>query len=192
MRNRPQRLADLRAQWAANDLGERRLGDLIEREGAGEIAAGMREILDYAERRTRARLEELGDGDWEARDVLEGGPDGSEDIELRVKATISGSSSNSTSRAAQTRSRATSTARCRSPARPPSSACASCSTPTLRRAPGATGPWRSRRPEGSVLNASPGAAVAGGNVETSSRVADLVFAALCRAVATARPRGRGP
>ena len=73
MRNRPQRLADLRAQWAANALGERRLSDLIEREGSGEIAAGMREILDYAERRTRARLEELGDGTWEARDVLEGG-----------------------------------------------------------------------------------------------------------------------
>ncbi len=50
----------------------------------------MREILDYAERRTRARLEELRDGEWEARDVLEGGADGSEDIELRVKATIAG------------------------------------------------------------------------------------------------------
>ena len=32
--------------------------------------------------------------------------------------------------------------------------------------------------EGSVLNARPGAAVAAGNVETSSRVADLVLAAL--------------
>ena len=32
----------------------------------------MQEILDYAERRTRARLEELRDGAWEARDVLEG------------------------------------------------------------------------------------------------------------------------
>jgi N-methylhydantoinase B len=33
-------------------------------------------------------------------------------------------------------------------------------------------------PQGSVLNARPGAAVAAGNVETSSRVADLVIAAL--------------
>ena len=33
-------------------------------------------------------------------------------------------------------------------------------------------------PEGSVLNARPGAAVAAGNVETSSRVADVVLAAL--------------
>ena len=50
----------------------------------------MREILDYSERRTRARLEELGDGEWTADDVLEGGPDGSEDIEIRVSATIAG------------------------------------------------------------------------------------------------------
>jgi N-methylhydantoinase B len=38
-----------------------------------------------------------------------------------------------------------------------------------------------RAPEGSLLNARPGAAVAAGNVETSSRVADLVLAAFGRA-----------
>jgi N-methylhydantoinase B len=37
-------------------------------------------------------------------------------------------------------------------------------------------------PQGSVLNARPGAAVAAGNVETSSRVADLVLAAFGRAL----------
>jgi N-methylhydantoinase B len=37
-------------------------------------------------------------------------------------------------------------------------------------------------PEGSLLNARPPAAVAGGNVETSSRVADLVLAAFGRAL----------
>ncbi len=83
-------MADLRAQMAANDLGARRLGELIEADGPAEISAAMREILDYSERRTRARLDELEDGEWEATDVLEGGPDGSEDIELRVKATIAG------------------------------------------------------------------------------------------------------
>jgi N-methylhydantoinase B len=43
---------------------------------------------------------------------------------------------------------------------------------------GANRPIKVTAPEGSVLNARPGAAVAGGNVETSSRVADLVFASL--------------
>ena len=44
-------------------------------------------------------------------------------------------------------------------------------------------------PPGSLVNALPPAAVAGGNVETSSRIADVVMQALGRAVA-ARPWGR--
>jgi len=178
MRNPPQRLADLRAQWAANALGERRLQELIEREGAEEIATGTREILDYAERRTRARLGELRDGSWEARDVLEGGTRGADDIELHVKATISGSEleldfSRSSSQVegnlncplSVTRSAAFFCVRVLlDPDAPP---CA-----------GANRPVAVKAPEGSVLNARQGAAVAGGNVETSSRVADLVFAAL--------------
>jgi N-methylhydantoinase B len=46
---------------------------------------------------------------------------------------------------------------------------------------GAYRPVRIEIPEGTVLNARPGAAVAAGNVETSSRVADLVLAAFGRA-----------
>ena len=48
-------------------------------------------------------------------------------------------------------------------------------------APPSAGAWRPvsvSAPAGSLLNAQPPAAVVGGNVETSSRVADLVFAAL--------------
>ena len=66
-----QRLADLRAQRAANLIGERRLAELAERHGAELLRAGMAEILDYAERRTRAALAELPDGTYEAEDVLE-------------------------------------------------------------------------------------------------------------------------
>src|SRR5204863_3300479 len=47
---------------------------------------------------------------------------------------------------------------------------------------GAYRPIEVRAPEGSLLNARPPAAVAGGNVETSSRVADLVLAAFGRAL----------
>jgi N-methylhydantoinase B len=47
---------------------------------------------------------------------------------------------------------------------------------------GAYRPLRVIAPEGSLLNARPGAAVAAGNVETSSRVADLVLAAFGRAL----------
>ncbi len=50
----------------------------------------MAEILDYGERRSKAAIAALPDGDYEATDVLEGGPDGSQDISLRVRATIAG------------------------------------------------------------------------------------------------------
>ena len=46
---------------------------------------------------------------------------------------------------------------------------------------GAYRPIEVRAPRGSVLNARPGAAVAAGNVETSSRVADMVLSAFGRA-----------
>jgi N-methylhydantoinase B len=55
---------------------------------------------------------------------------------------------------------------------------------------GAYRPVTVRAPEGSVLNASPPAAVAAGNVETSSRVADLVIEALA-AACPAPAQGQG-
>jgi len=190
MRNRPQRLADLRAQWAANELGARRFGELIESSGLKETRARMSEILDYAERRTRARLEELPDGEWEADDVLEGGRGGADDIALHVKATIAGDEltldfagsagqvdGNLNCPLSVTRSAAFFCVRALlDPEAPP---CA-----------GAHRPIKVSAPEGSVLNARDGAAVAGGNVETSSRVADLVFAALAE-VAEGPAQGQG-
>ncbi len=55
---------------------------------------------------------------------------------------------------------------------------------------GAHRPIEVRAPQGSLLNARPGAAVVAGNVETSSRVADLVISALAGATG-APPRARG-
>ncbi|MDQ2676484.1 MAG: hydantoinase B/oxoprolinase family protein [Actinomycetota bacterium] len=190
MRNRPQRVADLRAQLAANDLGARRLGALIDADGLAGVTTAMGEILDYTERRTRTRLAELPDGSWSARDVLEGGPDGSEDIELRVTATIDGDSlhldfagsadqveGNLNCPLSVTRSAAFFCVRVLlDPDAPPSA--------------GAHRPVAVSAPAGSILDARPGAAVAGGNVETSSRVADLVFGALA-GVASSPAQGQG-
>jgi N-methylhydantoinase B len=79
MRFPQQRLADLRAQGAANKIGAERLAELAERHGLAELRDGMAEILAYAERRTRAALSNLPDGIYSAEDVLEddfasGGP----------------------------------------------------------------------------------------------------------------------
>ena len=91
MRGPRQRLADLRAQQAANRVGELRLGELRERRGAETLRAGMAEILAYTERRTRAALAELPDGGYRAEDVLEGDWNGEQrDLHLRLEATIAG------------------------------------------------------------------------------------------------------
>jgi N-methylhydantoinase B len=57
--------------------------------------------------------------------------------------------------------------------------------PDIPASAGAYRPLEVRVPEGSLLNAHRGAAVAAGNVETSSRVADLVLCAF------GRPQGQG-
>src|SRR5436309_7551318 len=62
MRQPEQRRADLRAQLAANRTGGRRLSELWDRFGRETVLAAFREVLNYAERRTRACLEELEDG----------------------------------------------------------------------------------------------------------------------------------
>ncbi len=178
MRNPAERLADLRAQRAANLTGAKRVTELVERLGRDELLAGMDEILDYAERRSRAAIAELPDGDYEATEVLEGGPDGDEEIELRVTATIAGEElrldfsgsadqveGNLNCPLAVTKSASFFAVRVLTdPDAPP---CA-----------GAHRPIEVAAPQGSVLNARSPAAVAAGNVETSSRVADLVLAAL--------------
>ncbi len=178
MRDPPQRLADLRAQRAANLTGAVRLRELAERMGEAGLGEGLAEILDYAERRTGAALAELPDGAYEASDVLEPASVGAPDIVLQVTATVSGSSlkldfsgtadqidGNLNCPLAVTKAAAYFAVKvvC-DPDGPPSA--------------GAFRPISVSAPEGCLLNARPPAAVAAGNVETSSRVADLVLAAL--------------
>jgi N-methylhydantoinase B len=175
MRNPEQRLADLRAQRAANLTGIRRLGQLAERHGRELLRTATEEILDYAERRTRAALTDLPDGESTAEDVLEGREG---DIRLRLTATLRGDSleldfSGSAEQVAGNLN-------C------PLSVTKAASFYSVRvvcdpDAPPSAGAWRPvsvNAPDGSLLNAHPPAAVVGGNVETSSRVADLVFSAL--------------
>jgi N-methylhydantoinase B len=71
-------ISDLRAQRAACALGERRIGELIERFGRRAIETGMRQAIDVVERSTRALLKELPDGNAEAEGFMDddgrGGP----------------------------------------------------------------------------------------------------------------------
>lgn len=88
MRRPEQRRADLRAQLAACRTGARRLLDLHERLGEERLRTAFTAVLDYAERRTRACIEQLPDGVYEAADALEGA-DG-DDIPIVLRATVAG------------------------------------------------------------------------------------------------------
>jgi N-methylhydantoinase B len=179
MRQPEQRRADLRAQLASNQLGARRLAELAERLGPERLAEATGEVLDYAERRTRAQLADMDDGVREAVDVLEAA-DG--DLELRLRAEVRGDEllldfagsarqheGNLNCPLAVTRSACLFALRV-------------LTDPDIPASAGAERPLHVDAPEGSLLNARPPAAVVGGNVETSSRVADLVLRAFGRAL----------
>src|SRR4051812_144253 len=63
MRGPRQREADLRAQLAACRAGGLRVVELVRRFGHDAFTAAMKETLDYAERRTRAAIGEMEDGE---------------------------------------------------------------------------------------------------------------------------------
>ncbi len=179
MRQPAQRRADLRAQLAANRAGGRRLGELAERLGAERLREATAAVLDYAERRTRACLDDLEDGPREASDVLEAA-DG--DLELRLRATVEGDALDLDF--AGSAGQHDGNLNC--PLAVTISACLFAlrvlTDPDIPASAGAYRPLTVRAPEGSMLNARAPAAVAAGNVETSSRVADLVLRAFGRAL----------
>ena len=179
MRSPEQRRSDLRAQLAANRTGAARLEALVERHGLNLVREAMAATLDYSERRTRARIADMEDGERIARDVLEAA-DG--DVELRVRATVRGDELelDFTGSAEQHGGNLN------CPLAVTLSACYFAvrvlADPDVPPSAGAWRPVTVIAPEGSLLNARRPAAVAAGNVETSSRVADLVLAAFGHAL----------
>jgi N-methylhydantoinase B len=176
MRQPAQRRADLRAQLAANRTGITRLKELHERM---PLAEAMAATIDYAERRTRAALAALDDGERHARDVLEAAEG---DLELKLTATVEGD----TLHLDFTGTAAQHDGNLNCPLAVTVSACwfavRVLTDPDIPPSSGAMRPVKVTAPEGCVLNATPPHAVVAGNVETSSRVADLVLAAFGRAL----------
>jgi N-methylhydantoinase B len=179
MRQPAERRADLRAQLAANRTGALRLAALARRLGPDRLRAATDAVLDYAERRTRACIGALADGELLAEDVLEA-PEG--DLQLRLRATVDGERLilDFTGSAAQHEGNLN------CPLAVTRSACLFAvrvlTDPDIPPSAGAYRPVELRVPLGTLLNARPGAAVAAGNVETSSRVADLVLGAFGQAL----------
>ena len=174
MRQPQERRADLRAQLAANRVGCARLSALAGVLGPGGLREATDAVLDYCERRTRACIAALSDGVREASDVLEGR---SADLPLRLRAEVDGEYM--TLDFSGSAEQHEGNLNC--PLAVTRSACLFAlrvlTDPDIPPTAGAYRPLRLTVPEGCLLNARPGAAVAAGNVETSSRVADLVLSA---------------
>jgi N-methylhydantoinase B len=186
MRRPEQRRADLRAQLAAGRAGVHRLLELHERIGADALQEAFDEVLDYAERRTRACLSEMEDGERTASDVLEAREG---DLPIELVATIAGDGLTLDFTGSAGRSEGN----LNCPEAVTRSACYFAlrvlTDPDIPANAGAYRPVTVIAPEGSLLNArapsegfDDAPAVVGGNVETSSRVADVVLAAFGRAL----------
>lgn len=181
VRNPAERSADFAAQLAANERAETRLRELLTDHGRDQIERGFEAVRAYSRDRMTAAIASLPDGRYTATDVLEGDGVTDEDVPIRVAVTVEGESiavdftgsapqveGNLNAPLAVATSAVYFVIRCvTDPSIPPNQGCYA--------------PVTVDAPAGSILNPEPPAAVVGGNVETSQRVTDVVFAALAEA-----------
>lgn len=186
-----ERRGDLEAQRGACAAGAAGWRALRAREGPARMAAACDALLDYTERRARARLREIGEVTGRAEDMLEG--DGMSDtpvpfaVHLRVHdgtldLDFAGTSpkvrGNVNTPRAVVRAAAIFVLR----------SLLDDDVPTNE---GISRPVRIVTPDDCVLNARWPSAVAAGNVETSQRVTDLLFAAFADAGVPVPAQGQG-
>ncbi|MFW6448171.1 MAG: hydantoinase B/oxoprolinase family protein [Halobacteriota archaeon] len=172
------RRADLLAQLGAIDRGQTRLGQLADEHGRERLVAAFAAVRRYSRRRTTAAIDALEDGTYRAVDALEGDGRTDDPIAIRVAVTVDGEAvrvdfagtadqvaGNVNAPPAVTKSAVYFVLRCVTGADiPPNAGCFDPITVDI--------------PPGSVLDPRLPAAVGGGNVETSQRVADVVLEAL--------------
>ena len=172
------RRGDLRAQIAANNVADERVGELIERRGRDVVLAAFEEVVLYAEKRSREAIRELPDGEHSAEDFMEG--DGSTDDDIPIKASVKIEGDTMTVDFSGTADQVRGNINCPLPVT--RSACFFALRVLLPKDipanAGTYAPLEIRAPEGSLVNANYPAAVVAGNVETSNRIADTVLAAL--------------
>jgi N-methylhydantoinase B len=176
-----ERRGDLDAQRGANRLGVDRLAELAT---GLATTAPLAEVVDYGERRMRAALAELPDGQFRYEDVLDSaGPRPEQQSPTRVVVTLTINGEHATFDFTGT-----------GPQRPGNvnaveavtvSAVAfalrSATDPSIPANGGAMRPVNVVALPGSVVAARPPAAVGAGNVEVSQRVADVCLGALATA-----------
>lgn len=181
-RTAEERQGDLEAQFAANFLGIRRLQETARRYSPTDMKRYADGLLDYAERMTRAMIRELPNGIYEGRDALDDDGLGVDPIPIAVDMKITGDRVrlDFSGSAPQVRG----SINCVRPVTVSAVYyCFRClSSDDVPANSGGMRPLEIVAPDGLVVSARYPAAVAGGNVETSQRIVDVVFRALARCV----------
>lgn len=176
-----EREGDLAAQMAANQRGIVRLIEMIARYGWGEVTEAGEQLLAYTERMTRRLIAGLRDGTYRFTDVLDDDGVSNTPVPISVALTVQGDTAtvDFTGSAAQqagsvnavyaiTLSAVHYVFRCLLESDVPNNA-------------GCLAPIQVIAPPGTVVNALRPSAVAGGNVETSQRIVDVLLGALAQA-----------
>ncbi len=181
VRTPEERAGDVRAQLAANTKGVERALELITRYGEAEVRHSMTGLLEYAERMTRALIVELPDGEYHFEDFMDGDGLSPEPIKIAVTVTIKGDEAVVDFSGADPQVRGsvnTVYAVTLSAALYVFRTLIGLDIPANS---GCLAPLTIIAPEGTVVNARPPVAVAGGNVETSQRIVDVLLGALAHA-----------
>jgi N-methylhydantoinase B len=181
VRTPDERYGDLRAQIGANQRGVIRFVELIHRYGTAEIIYFMQELLHYTERMTRRLISELPNGTYSFIDHLDNNGIDNEEIAIKVTITIEKDTAlvDFTGSASQQEGSVNAVY----------AITLSAVNYVFRSMIGLDVPNNSGclipiniiAPEGSIVNAIHPAAVAGGNVETSQRIVDVLLGALAQA-----------
>jgi N-methylhydantoinase B len=179
-----EREGDLDAQIGACRVGERRILEVAEKYGVSRLESIVDELLDYSERLVRAELRTMPAGEFSAEDWLDddGVTDEPRRIAVRLKLNpeageihvdFAGSSPQVAGSVNAVRAITLSACfyvlRCLLDEDAPATA-------------GILRPLTVATAAGSIVDASPPAAVAGGNVETSQRIVDVLLRALAKAI----------
>ena len=182
VRSSNERRADFEAQIGSLKTGATRLLEIVERRGAKEARDYAAHLISYSSRMMRHAIAAIPDGSYEAEDALDDDGISAGEIPIRVRVTIKGDRArvDFTGTAPQvsgavnaveaiTVSAVSYVFRCLVGGDIPASA-------------GLIEPIEVIAPKGTVVNAAHPASVAGGNVEASQRVVDVVFKALAQAI----------
>jgi len=187
VRTPEEREGDLGAQLAALETGARRLREAAGKYGATKLAEQAAELLDYAERSMRLRLEEVPDGVYDFEDFLDDDGFGNRDLAIRCRLTVRGDAATVDLRESANQTRGGINANLAVT----TAAVMYCFRCLIRQEipynAGLLRPIEILTKPGTIVDAVMPAGVAAGNVETSQRITDVVMGALAGALPDAVP-----